>query len=170
MTLLVALLSFASLQDQPVGQPKFKVLDLVFKVEDLETKVRSLEIKETDTEVRIELAADVLFDFDQSNLLPKAEQTLTEVAQVIRERSKSSIRIEGHTDSKGSDPYNQKLSRRRAESVTAWLRRQPGLATLSFTPQGFGAKRPVAPNAKPDGSDDPEGRQKNRRVEIIMRK
>jgi outer membrane protein OmpA-like peptidoglycan-associated protein len=112
----------------------------------------------------------VLFDFDKSTLLPKAEQTLTEVAQVIRERSQGSIRIEGHTDSKGSDAYNQRLSGQRAESVTTWLRKQSGLATLSFVPQGFGAKRPIAANAKPDGSDDPEGRQKNRRVEIIMRK
>ena len=170
MTLLIALLSFAPLQDQPVGQPTFKVLDLVYKIEDLETKVSSLEIKETETEVRIELAADVLFDFDKSNILPKAEQTLTQVAEVVRERGQGSIRIEGHTDSKGADAYNQRLSRQRAESVTAWLRKQPGLATLAYVPEGFGAKRPVAPNTKPDGSDDPQGRQRNRRVEIVLRK
>ena len=130
MILLIALLSFAPLQDQPVGQPKFKVLDLVFTVKDLETTVRSLEVKETDTEIRIELAADVLFDFDKSNILPKAEQTLIQVADVIRERGKGTVRIEGHTDSKGSDAYNQRLSRQRADSVADWLRKQPGLATL----------------------------------------
>jgi outer membrane protein OmpA-like peptidoglycan-associated protein len=170
MTLLVALLSFASLQDQPVGPPKFKVLDLIYTVKDLETTVRSLEVKETDTEVRIALSADVLFDFDRANILPKAEQTLTQVAQVVRERSQGSVRIEGHTDSKGSDAYNQRLSRQRAESVMAWLRKQPGLATRPFMPEGFGATRPVASNTRPGGSDDPEGRQRNRRVEIILRK
>lgn len=170
MTLLLALLSFAALQDQPVGQPKFKILEVVYTVKDLETTVRSLEVKETDTEVRIELAADVLFDFDRANILPKAEQTLTQVAQVVRERSHGSIRIEGHTDSKGSAAYNQRLSRQRADSVTAWLRMQPGLTTRPFTPEGFGAIRPVAPNTRPGGSDDPEGRQRNRRVEIILRK
>lgn len=170
MTLLIALLSFAPLQDAPVGPPKFKVLDLVYEVKDLETTVQSLAIKETDIEVRIELAADVLFDFDKANILPKAEQTLTQVAQVVRERSKGSIRVEGHTDSKGSDAYNRRLSRQRADSVTAWLRQQPDLAARSFVPEGFGAAHPAASNTKPDGSDDPAGRQRNRRVEIILRK
>lgn len=170
MTLLIALLSFAPLQDPPAGPPKFKVLDLVYTVKDLETKVRSLEVKETDTEIRIELAADVLFDFDKANILPKAEQTLSQVADVIRERGKGIVRVEGHTDSKGRDAYNQRLSRQRADSVATWLRRQPGLATRQFDTGGLGAARPVAANTKPDGSDDPEGRQKNRRVEIVMSK
>jgi outer membrane protein OmpA-like peptidoglycan-associated protein len=170
MSLLVALLSLASLQDAPAGPPRFKILDIIYKVADLETKVRSLEVKETDTEIRIELAADVLFDFDKSNILPKAEQTLIQVADVIRERGKGTVRIEGHTDSKGRDAYNQRLSRQRADSVAVWLRKQTGLATLQFDARGLGATRPVAANAKPDGSDDPEGRQKNRRVEIVMGK
>jgi outer membrane protein OmpA-like peptidoglycan-associated protein len=79
------------------------------------------------------------------------------------------VRIEGYTDGKGSDSYNQKLSLRRAESVKKWLETH-GLAGIRFSAAGFGAKNPVAPNTKPDGSDDPEGRQKNRRVEIVIRK
>jgi outer membrane protein OmpA-like peptidoglycan-associated protein len=170
MSLLVASLLLAALADQPAGAPRFKVIDIVFKVEDLETKVSSLEVKETDTEVRIDLAADVLFDFDKSDILPKAEQTLAQVADVIRERSKGRVRVEGHTDSKGDDAYNLGLSRKRAESVVAWLRNQRGLADMNYATEGFGETRPVAANAKPDGSDDPVGRQKNRRVEIILRK
>ncbi len=170
MSFLVASLLLVALADQLVGPPKFKVVDIVFKIEDLETKVSNLEVKETDTEIRIDVAADVLFDFDKSNILPKAEHTLREVAGVIRERGQGTIRIEGHTDSKGRHAYNQRLSRQRAESVTAWLRKQPGLAEFQFVAEGFGATKPVAPNTKPDGSDDQEGRQKNRRVEIIMRK
>ena len=170
MTLLAVFLSFAVWQDQPVGQPKFTILDLVYTVKDIESTVRSLEVKETETEVHIELAADVLFDFDQATILPKAEQTLTQVAQVVRERSQGSVRIEGHTDAKGSDAYNQRLSLRRAESVTAWLRKQQGLAARPFKAEGFGATRPVAPNTKDGGADDPDGRQKNRRVELILRK
>ena len=111
MSILVASVLLAALADQPVDPSKFKVLDIVFKIENLETKVSSLEVKETDTEVRIELAADVLFDFDKANILPKAEQTLTQAAEVIGQRSMNSVRIEGLTDSKGSDSYNQKLSR-----------------------------------------------------------
>ena len=108
----------------------------------METTVRSLEVKETNTEIRIELAADVLFDFDKASILPKAEETLTQVAQIIRQRSQGSVRIEGHTDAKGSAAYNEKLSRQRAESVTAWLRKQPALAAQPFMPEGFGATRP----------------------------
>ena len=170
MNFLVASLLLVALADQPAGPPQFKVVDIVFKIEDLETKVSDLEVKETDTEVRIELAADVLFEFDNAEILPKAEETLTQVAEVIRERSKGNIRVEGHTDSKGTDAYNQQLSRQRGDSVVAWLRKQPGLADSEYVVTGFGATRPVAANAKPDGADDPAGRQKNRRVEIILSK
>jgi outer membrane protein OmpA-like peptidoglycan-associated protein len=170
MTLLAALLWLAPLQDQPAGQPKFKILDIVYKVSDLGGKVSSIAVKETDTEVRIELAADVLFDFDKANILPKAEPALGQAAELILQRGKGSVRIEGHTDSKGSDSYNQKLSQRRAESVKTWLMKRQDLGNISYSASGFGAARPAVPNTRPDGSDDPEGRQKNRRVEIILSK
>jgi outer membrane protein OmpA-like peptidoglycan-associated protein len=54
--------------------------------------------------------------------------------------------------------------------VKTWLLKQPDLKRISFVTAGFGATRPVAPNTKPDGSDDPDGRQKNRRVELIIKK
>jgi outer membrane protein OmpA-like peptidoglycan-associated protein len=147
-----------------------KVLDLVFRIEDIGGKVQSLEVKESPTEVRIDLAADVLFDFDKADILPKARPTLAQAAQIVREKAKGSVRIEGHTDAKGSDAYNQKLSERRAESVKAWFVSKENLRSVRFETQGFGAKKPIAPNTKPDGSDDPDGRQRNRRVEIIIRK
>jgi outer membrane protein OmpA-like peptidoglycan-associated protein len=59
---------------------------------------------------------------------------------------------------------------RRAEAVKAWLTKQPSLKQIPFAAAGYGATRPVAPNIRPDGSDDPDGRQKNRRVEIVVRK
>ena len=153
-----------------VKQIEGRVLDLVFHIEDMGGKVQSLEVKESATEVRIELAADVLFDFDKADILPKAQATLKQAADVIREKARGPVRIEGHTDAKGSDAYNQKLSERRAASVQSWFIQKEGLGKVSFTTEGFGARRPVAPNKKPDGSDDPEGRQKNRRVEIIIKK
>ena len=158
--------------DVPAELPpgaKFKVLDLVFKVEDFGGQVADLKVKETDTDIRIELAADVLFEFDKATLLPKAEDTLTRAAAFIRERGAKTVRIEGHTDAKGDDAYNQRLSERRAASVRQWLARQ-GLGGLRLTSKGLGETQPVAPNAKPDGSDDPDGRQKNRRVEIVIAK
>jgi outer membrane protein OmpA-like peptidoglycan-associated protein len=153
------------------GPPyQFKVLDIVFRVEDIGGKIEALQVKETDTEVRVDLAADVLFDFDKADLLPKAEQTLQQAADFVKERNKGAIvRIEGHTDAKGSESYNQKLSLRRADSVKRWLTAH-GLGGVHFSTAGFGATKPIAPNQKADGSDDPEGRQKNRRVEIVIRK
>lgn len=148
---------------------KFKVLDLVFKVEDVGGRVADLKVRETDSDIRIELAADVLFEFDKATLLPNAEATLTKAADFIRERGARSVRIEGHTDAKGDDAYNQRLSDRRAASVRQWLSRQ-GLVGLRLTSKGLGETQPVAPNTKPDGSDDPDGRQKNRRVEIVIAK
>jgi outer membrane protein OmpA-like peptidoglycan-associated protein len=149
----------------------FTSSELKFTVIDLGGKTEDLQVKETPTEIRIELAADVLFDFDKSTIKPEAASALHNVAEIIKDKGKGrSVRIDGHTDSKGGDAYNQKLSERRAASVKQWLVEKEGLNTIKMSTQGFGAKRPVAPNSKPDGSDDPEGRQKNRRVEIVLAK
>jgi len=149
---------------------QFLTRDLDFKVIDTGGKVQNLEVRETPTEIRIELAADVLFAFDQATLLPKAQAALQQAAAVIRDKAKGTVRIDGYTDAKGSAAYNRKLSERRANAVRDWLVRREGLKRVKFATQGFGASKPVAPNTKPDGSDDPEGRQKNRRVEITLRK
>jgi len=149
---------------------KREILNLKYEVEDLSGKVQSLKMKETALEVRIELAADVLFDFDKYDILPKAQEALKQAAEVIREKAKGDVHIEGHTDSKGTDAYNQKLSEHRANAVRDWLMNKERLKNIRFETRGFGARKPVAPNTKPDGSDDPEGRQKNRRVEIIVKK
>jgi outer membrane protein OmpA-like peptidoglycan-associated protein len=129
-----------------------------------------LEVKETDTEIRIELAADVLFDFDKADIREDAQNTLKQAAAFIKEKAKGTVRVEGHTDGKGSDSYNQKLSQTRANSVRDWFVKREGLGKVRFSTSGFGAQKPIAPNAKPDGSDDPDGRQKNRRVEIVIGK
>jgi outer membrane protein OmpA-like peptidoglycan-associated protein len=116
--------------------------------------------------VRIALSADVLFDFDKADLKPEARPALEKVVKVLRSYPKANAAIEGHTDSKGDDNYNLKLSQRRAESVKKFLAAQG--ATLKMSTKGWGEKKPVAPNARPDGKDDPDGRQKNRRVEITV--
>jgi outer membrane protein OmpA-like peptidoglycan-associated protein len=154
----------------------FKVEPLVLKIETLATKaeniagkVQSLQVKETATETRIELPADILFDFDKDQIRPGAEPTLRQAAELIRKSAKGAVRIEGHTDAKGKDAYNLALSQRRARSVQKWLVDE-GRVNARFDIQGFGKSRPTAPNTKSDGSDDPEGRQKNRRVEIVFSK
>lgn len=176
LALVVLAIAVAPVQGQETttdaGPPyTMKVLDLVFKIENMAGVVEDLQVNETESEVTIEMAADVLFDFDKADLLPRAEETLKKAADLVRERAKgtATVRIEGHTDGKGSDSYNQSLSRRRADSVKRWFTSH-GLGEINFSTMGHGAKRPVAPNTNPDGSDNPEGRAKNRRVEIVVRK
>jgi len=161
---------WAAEQPAPVENPKFQILDLIYKIDDIGGKTVDLQVKETPTEIRIELAADVLFDFDKADIRPDAHKALNQAAGIIRDKAKGLVRIEGHTDSKGSDSYNQKLSDRRAKSVRDWLLKNEGLKNVRFQTSGFGAQKPAVPNAKPDGSDDPDGRQKNRRVEIVIGK
>ena len=69
-----------------------------------------------------------------------------------------------------ADTYNLRLSARRAESVKAWLVQQGGIDGKRMTTKGWGEAKPVAPNTHPDGSDNPEGRQRNRRVELTVKK
>ncbi|MBB6469066.1 outer membrane protein OmpA-like peptidoglycan-associated protein [Aminobacter lissarensis] len=114
----------------------------------------------------VSLPGDVLFDFDKSDIRADARPVLSKLASVLEAMPKVSVAIIGHTDSKGADDYNQRLSQDRAESVEVWLT-DLGVAS-SFTTEGKGESSPVAPNALAAGSDNPEGRQKNRRVEFII--
>jgi outer membrane protein OmpA-like peptidoglycan-associated protein len=127
-------------------------------------------VVESPKELRLTLAADILFDFDKSTIRPDAQAALDRVAEIIRSKSKGPVRIEGFTDSKGAPDYNLRLSSARAQSVEKWLVEREGVSGARFSTQGLGASRFAAPNTKSDGSDDPAGRQKNRRVEIIIQK
>ena len=118
-------------------------------------------------ERRVSVIADALFDFDKSSLRGDAEETLLAAAPEIITLGGKPSRIEGHTDSKGGDGYNMKLSEARAVSVRDWM------ATHDMVPattpiKGYGKTRPAAPNTTADGKDDPAGRQKNRRVEVVF--
>jgi len=83
----------------------------------VEETLKDLGAKKIGTEIQISLSGDVLFDFDKWEIRPVAEKTLAKIAEVVRELKKSSVLIEGHTDSKGSDAYNLQLSQKRADSV-----------------------------------------------------
>lgn len=170
MWFLVAAVCPAWGQTGNVLDLQHEVVDLKHTTEDLGGATSDLEVQETETEIRIDLAADVLFEFDSAELQPQAKDALGQAAAVIRERATGTVRIEGHTDSKGDDAYNQGLSQRRAQAVRDWFVNEGGLSDVSFATKGLGASAPIATNTKPDGSDDPEGRQKNRRVEIRVEK
>jgi outer membrane protein OmpA-like peptidoglycan-associated protein len=132
---------------------------------------QALLVQETPQEIRLRLAGDLLFDFDKFDLRPDAVATLREVATKIKAASpRSRILIAGYTDSKGSVPFNMRLSQQRASSVETWLVHNAGFPAPHFAAAGYGAANPVAPNETPDGHDDPDGRQRNRRVEIVIPK
>ena len=132
---------------------------------------QALLVQETPQEIRLRLAGDLLFDFDKSDLRPEAVATLREVAGKIKAANpRGKILIAGYTDSKGSASFNMQLSQQRAHSVETWLVQNAGLPASAFSPVGHGAANPVAPNETPDGHDDPDGRQRNRRVEIVIPK
>jgi Outer membrane protein and related peptidoglycan-associated (lipo)proteins len=169
--LSILMLCVTSASAQTAGEVRdlrLSTRDLIFRVEDLTPRIKSIAFTETRTETRIALPGDILFDFDKADIRIVAEPALKQAADLIRQTAKGTVRIEGYTDSKGLPAYNIKLSDRRAASVKNWLVEHEGLKQVSFQTKGFGASNQVAPNAKPDGSDDPEGRQKNRRVEIVF--
>ena len=132
--------------------------------------IRAVHVEKGKTSTRIRVGADALFAFDKSDLNPDAEQTLNALGpQITKVTSGGKFRltIEGHTDSKGTDSYNQKLSLARATTVRDWLVRKNYIKAGTGV-RGFAARQPVAPNTHRDGSDDPKGRQKNRRVEVLV--
>lgn len=147
---------------------RFKILDIVHRSESIGGKVEDFAIRESDVDIRLELNADVLFEFDKAELLPDAEPVLRKAAAYLSEETRSAIRIEGHTDSKGDDAYNLRLSQQRAEAVRRWLRERGGIDPARMSASGQGEKNPVTSNTKADGSDDPDGRRRNRRVEIVI--
>lgn len=107
------------------------------------------------------------FEYDRAELHPRAMKQLEIVAGLLKSDPSRKLDIAGHTDAKGADDYNIRLSQSRAESV------KKGLIALGVPPQqvttsAMGKAQPLGPNQKADGSDDPEGRSKNRRAEIFL--
>lgn len=108
----------------------------------------------------ITLDSGILFDVDKYDLRPEAEEVLKNLAIVLKEADIKAFEVDGHTDSDASDEHNQVLSENRANAVKNFLTSQ-GL-TAEITINGYGESRPIASN------DTPEGKQKNRRVEIVI--
>ena len=108
----------------------------------------------------ITLDSGILFDVDKYDVRPEAAEVLKNLATVLKEADIKAFEIDGHTDSDASDEHNQVLSENRANAVKNFLASQD--ITAEITIKGYGESRPIASN------DTPEGKQKNRRVEIII--
>jgi len=105
--------------------------------------------------------SDVLFRSGSYELMPAARERLAKVSGIVLAYPSLHVAIEGHTDSVGGDEYNQSLSERRADSVRDYFVQQ-GIPAASIEARGFGKTSPIASN------DTPEGRQQNRRVELVL--
>jgi outer membrane protein OmpA-like peptidoglycan-associated protein len=116
-----------------------------------------------DDEVTLDLAADVLFAFDSAALGPAAQATLDRVAKEVRDRAApGALTVTGHTDDRGEDAYNDRLSRARADAVAAALRPRLAGTALQLQVDAKGEREPVADNG------DERGRQQNRRVSVTF--
>ncbi len=112
---------------------------------------------------------NVYYDFNKWKLRPESFPALDELVNMLNDDPNMQIELSSHTDSKGSDSYNMKLSQRRAQSVVDYLVKK-GIDKTRLKAQGYGESQPVAENENPDGTDNPDGRQKNRRTEFKVLK
>lgn len=143
------------------------------RISDLNTRISDLSrnVQKVATERRegrddlITLNSDILFGFDSTQLSDRAVSKIRSLAAQIPRRA--TVFVGGHTDSIGGTSYNQRLSTRRAQAVAAAIR--AARPDLKLDVRGYGESRPVASNGSP-GSDNPDGRAKNRRVELRYRR
>lgn len=127
-----------------------------------ERAANEIEIERVrDDLLKLTLDSEVSFDYNSAAIKPAFQQSLTKLANVLSKYDRNRVTIVGHTDSTGSDAYNQNLSVRRAESVVAELRNR-GVPSDILTAEGRGEREPRADN----GTE--AGRQLNRRVEILI--
>jgi outer membrane protein OmpA-like peptidoglycan-associated protein len=108
---------------------------------------------------------NIFFDFDKATLRPLSNVELKNLLMLMKSNPNMKVEISGHTDSKGSEEYNQKLSEARAQAVVTSLT-ESGISADRMKAKGYGKSMPAAPNKNADGTDNPDGRQLNRRVEL----
>lgn len=152
-------------QDRLINQQKQEIARNREIIEEL--KRQKLDARETGRGVVVNLP-DVLFEFNSNRLTTAARDKVSHIASVLKERAgERRVSIEGHTDSIGSESYNQALSGKRAQAVAHELS-YDGIREARLTTRGFGERYPVAPNVRENGADNPSGRAKNRRVEVVI--
>lgn len=134
---------------------------VVATVQETRRAMQALGARESATEIVVELPADVLFDFDKADIRPDAADALGKLATIIGAYPHGKVELEGHTDAKGDDAYNQKLSERRAHSVARYLESKQ-VNSMRLAIAGKGETQPLASNSSEGG------RQANRRVEIYV--
>jgi len=152
----------------PPPAPAAPTAGLRGQVSALTGDISGLNTRVTDMGTIVDLPADALFEYDKADLTPAAAAQLGKAADLIRRGPPGPIQVIGHTDSRGDDAYNQRLSEARARTVADWFGAQVGVRQRQFAVSGKGETAPIAPNETATGADDPAGRTKNRRVELVI--
>lgn len=130
-----------------------------------DTLIQDIELKKITMQAIV--LKNIYYEFDKWNLTEQAKKIINNLLYpILRDNSKLIVEISSHTDAKGNDNYNKKLSQSRAESVVNYLTQKKGIDSKRLIAKGYGKSKPIAPNTNKDGSDNPEGRAKNRRTEF----
>ncbi len=128
---------------------------------EIERNVKDAQVERVGEGIKITFDSGILFQTNSSTLQSQARQTVNQLAETLKNNPDTNILIEGHTDSDGTDEYNYKLSERRAQAVSNYLRTL-GVSGSRLTTRGYGESQPVADNSSAGG------KQSNRRVEIAV--
>lgn len=122
----------------------------------------SVTVAIEENEIVIEVPSHLLFDFDKSELKTDVIKTLDQLSDELNEYDGANVLVIGHTDNQGDIEYNQNLSESRAHEVHSYLKKKVNVEKINLEAKGYGQTKPMASN------ETEEGREKNRRVEIIV--
>ena len=128
---------------------------------EMQRDLEGAEIQRIGEGIKITFDSGILFDIDKSDLRPVSQTNLAELAKILNKYPDTNILVEGHTDDTGTDEYNMTLSKDRAQAVALYLATVE-VKSARFSTAGYGETQPIVMN------DTPEGRQKNRRVDIAV--
>lgn len=131
------------------------------QAEEMESELENAEVERVGEGIKITFDSGILFDFDSYELRAASRENIEELSEILQDYENTEIMFAGHTDSQGSEEYNQQLSEDRAKAVASYASQQ-GVASNRMIITGFGEEDPVADNSTE------AGRQQNRRVEIAV--
>jgi outer membrane protein OmpA-like peptidoglycan-associated protein len=131
------------------------------QAKEIENEVPGAKVERVGEGIVVDFEEKILFGYDRADLSASSEASLEKLVTILKEYPDTNIEVQGHTDSKGSDNYNQRLSERRANSVSGYLRNK-GVSPSRLTTKGYGETAPVASN------DSDDGRSQNRRVTFLI--
>ncbi|MCT7957615.1 OmpA family protein [Laspinema palackyanum] len=155
-------------EQDPTDSTRIMVETVLPTPTEVEQTLTELNAETTIEGIKFNLSDNILFEFDKYAVRAAAKPTLEKVNQVLTHFKDARVLINGHTDSKGTDEYNIDLSQKRAAAVKYYFVNNFQAEPTRIQTQGLGKSKPIAPNTNPDGSDNPQGREKNRRVEFTI--